>query len=175
MNARVRGFLYFFLTVAAVIVTLRILNWLPLVVQKETLRPYGSVEEVRSKLNRKDLRVPSYFPQSITWPPAAVLGQAIPYPAVVMVFNRTNSRDTALVVVQAESDGFPGSGYIHFSQVKEKVTYQLKGRRAVLEVGTCSREDTCSRLSWYEGRSRIELTMKAPPIDLVPIAESMLQ
>ncbi len=175
MKSRVRGFLYFFLTVVAVVITLRILNWVPLVVQKETLRRYDSVDEVRSKLSRKDLRVPSYFPQTITWPPAVVLGQGIPYPAVVMVFNKENSKDAALVLVQAESEDFPGSGYIRFSHIKEKVIYQLKGRRAVLEVGNCSSEDTCSRLSWYEGRSRIELTMKAPPVDLLPIAESMLQ
>jgi hypothetical protein len=174
VNARVRSFLYFFLTVAAVVVTLGILNWLPLVVQKETLRPYGSVDEVRSKLNRRDLRVPSYFPQNIAWPPATVLGQAVPYPAVVMVFNRTGGTEHALVVAQAESDDFSGS-YIRLTQVKQKVAYPLKGRQALLEVGNCGSPDPCSRLSWREGRSRIELTMKASPVDLVPIAESMLQ
>ncbi len=175
MNLRVRNFLYFFLTVAAVIVTLWVLNWVPLLIEKETLRRYDSVDEVRSKLKRKDLHVPSYFPQTITWPPASILAQAMPYPAVVMVFNRADSREPSLVVVQAESADFPGNDYIRMKQIKEKVMYRVKGRSAMLEVGTCGGEDACSRLSWTEGRSRIELTMKAPPVDLVPIAESMLQ
>lgn len=175
MNTRVRGFLYFLLTVAAVLATLRVLTWVPLLIQKETLRPYDSVEEVRSKLNRKDLHVPSYFPQTITWPPATILAQAIPYFLVVIVFNQAGSGEPALVLVQMESDVFPDNGYIRVKQIREKVNYQLKGRSAVLEVGACGGDDMCSRLSWSEGRSKIELTMKAGPIDLVPIAESMVQ
>lgn len=175
MNARVRGFLYFFLTIAAVIVTLLILNWLPLIIEKDTLRLYASVDDVRSKLNRKDLHVPSYFPQSISWPPSTILAQSVPYPASVMVFNRAGSTEPALVVMQAESSDFPGNGYIELRQIREKVIYKLKGRNAVLEVGTCGSEEACSRLSWSEGRSSIVVTMKAAPFDLVPIAESMLQ
>lgn len=174
MRSRLRGILYFLATIAAVVVTLKLLSWLPLVLQKETLRAYNSVEEVRSKLNIRDLRVPTYFPQTITWPPAMILAQTKPYPAVVMVFNRAGKKEPALVVSQAASDAFPGNVFIPFGSIKERVDYRLKDRKAVLEVGACTGNEPCSRLAWTEDASRITLTMISPPFELIRIAESML-
>ncbi len=175
MRPRVHGLLYFLLAIAAVIVVLQILHWLPMVLQKDTLRKYGSIEEVRAKLNMKELYVPSYFPQSITWPPAEILAQAMPYPAVLMGFNRAGPQVAALIVSQAASDAFPGNVLIKFDRVTEKVPYLLQDRKALLEVGTCGSSDSCSRLAWTEGASRITLTMKSPPFELIRLAESMLR
>ncbi len=175
MRPRVHGLLYFLLAIAAVIIALQILHWLPMVLQKDTLRKYGSVEEVRTKLNIKELYVPSYFPQSITWPPTEILAQARPYPAVLMVFNRAGTQDATLIVSQAASDAFPGHILITFDRITENVPYLLKDRKAFLEVGTCKNADSCSRLTWTEGTSRITLTMKSPPFELIRIAESMLR
>jgi hypothetical protein len=162
------------LTVAAVIIVLKTLNWLPMVLQQDTLRRYGSVEEVRAKLNIKDLYVPSYFPQSITWPPSEILAQAKPYPAVLMVFNQAGKRDVALVVSQSAAGTLSGNAFIKFVQITETVPYHFKAREALLEVGTCKNNEPCSRLSWTESNYRITLTMKSPPFELIRIAESML-
>jgi hypothetical protein len=129
---------------------------------------------VRAKLNIKALYVPSYFPQSITWPPSEILAQARPYPAVLMVFNQAEKRDVALVVSQAATGAFPGNEFIRFVKITEKVPYHFKDREALLEVGACKNEEPCSRLSWTEGNYRITLTMKSPPFELIRIAESML-
>ncbi|HAM51943.1 MAG TPA: hypothetical protein DCP92_15115 [Nitrospiraceae bacterium] len=156
------------------IIVLKSLNWLPLVLEQDTMRRYDSIEEVKAKLNMKDLYVPSYFPQSITWPPSEILAQTKPYPAVLMAFNQTGKRGVALVISQAASSAFSGNEFIKFVQITEKVPYRLKAREALLEVGTCKNDEPCSRLSWTEGNYRIALAMKSPPFELIRIAESML-
>ncbi len=174
MRAKAKGFFYIVLTVAAVLVVLRTLNWLPTILQKETMRRYGSVEEVRAKLNIRDLLLPSYFPQSIMWPPSEILAQAKPYPAVLMIFKAANEREVALVISQAASDAFSSKALIPFAQITRTVPYDLKGRKALLEVGTDKNDEPCSRLSWREHDYRVMLAMKSPPFELIRIAESML-
>ncbi len=136
---------------------------------------YNSVEEVTAKLNLRDLRVPSYFPQSISWPPTEILAQAKPYHAVIMIFNAAGTRDVALVISQAGSDAFTPPSLIPIAQTTRTVAYAIKGRAALLEVGVCRDKTPCSRISWTEGGSRIVLAMKAPPFELVNIAESMMR
>ncbi len=174
MRAKTYGFFYILLTVAAVLVVLRTLNWLPGMLQKDMMSRYGSVEEVRAKLNIRDLLVPTYFPQSIMWPPSEILAQAKPYHAVLMVFKAAKDRDVALVISQAASDAFSANALISFAQITRTVTYDLKGRKALLEVGTGKNEEPCSRLSWTEHDYRVMLVMKSPPFEVIRIAESML-
>lgn len=173
MRSRAYGFLYFLLTVAAVIIVLKTLNWLPLVLQQDTMRRYGSVEEVKAKLNIKDLYVPTYFPQSITWPPTEILAQTKPYLAVLMVFNQAGKRDVALVISQTASGAFSGNEFIKLIKITETVPYHFKDGTALLEVGTCKNDEPCSRLSWTEGSYRLTAVMKSPPFELIRIAESM--
>jgi hypothetical protein len=171
----VRGFLFFLLTVAAVILFLMLLNWLPLTLQKDTMRRYASVDEARSKLNLKGIYVPSYFPQNITWPPSEILAQNRPYPAVLMVFHRADKKEeVALVISQTSAEFFPGDAFITFDKITEAVPFHFKSRQALLEVGTCNKGGPCSRISWSEGGYHIVLAMKSPPFELIRIAESML-
>jgi hypothetical protein len=175
VRAKIRSFLYFLLAVAAVFVVLKTLNWLPSVLQKDTMRRYGSLEEMRAALNIKDMYVPSYYPPSISWPPSEILAQAKPFPAVIMVYNRAGSGDAVLVVSQAAAERpFPDAA-VKIVQSKEKVPYLLKGRNALLEVGLCRNAETCSRIAWNEGGTAIAVTMKSTPFELIRIAESMLR
>jgi hypothetical protein len=173
MRMKVQGLTYFLLAVFAMIIVLKTLNWLPTVLQEGILKPYGSIEEVRSKLNIKDLYVPSYFPQSITWPPSKILAQTKPSVATLLIFNRAGKEDPALVISQAVSERFTPDMLIKIKQITERVPYQLDGRKALLEVGFCEKDDPCSRISWVEGIYTITITMKSQPFDLVQIAESM--
>jgi hypothetical protein len=162
------------LSVAAVLVVLLVLNRLPSLLQKDLLRSYVSVEEVRSKLNIRDVYVPSYFPESVQWPPSAILAQTTPYPAVLLIFNAAKTERTALVISQALSETFAADAHIPLARIARTVPYDLKSRKALLEVGACENDEPCSRLSWNENDKRIMLTMKAPPFELIRIAESML-
>ena len=105
MNKKIARFLSFALMIGLLIVALKVVNWLPLAMQQETVRRYDSIEEVRAALNMKDIYVPSYFPQQIIWPPSAILAQSKPFSAIVMEFTRADKRNIALVISQSEGSG----------------------------------------------------------------------
>jgi hypothetical protein len=175
VRAKIHSFFYFLLAVAAVLVVLKALNWLPVVLQKDTMRRYGSLDEVKVALNIKDVYVPSYYPQNISWPPSEILAQTKPFPAVIMVYDRAGSGEAVLVVSQAASERFFPDAEITIVQTREKVPYRLKGRSALLEVGVCKDAETCSRIAWNEGGTTITVVMKSAPFELIRIAESMLR
>ena len=174
MKKTVFSFFLFLVMSATVVGLLKVVNWLPMTFQNDTLRRYNSIEEVKTSLNIRSLHVPAYFPQTIAWPPAHIVAQAKPSLTVLMKFNRRDSAQEALVIMQAESDSFPRHAPGEFSAVTERVLYQLHGRPAVLEVGTCENEEPCSRMSWQEGKYRLIVFMRSAPFELIKIAESML-
>ena len=174
MRSKAYGLLYLLLSVAAVLIVLMVLNWLPTMLQKDMMRRFNSLDEVQSKLNIRELQVPSYFPQSIMWPPSEILAQAKPYPAVLMIFNDVNTRAITLVISQGTTDAFSANTLIPFVRVTRKVPLDLKTRKAILEVGTCKDDEPCSRLSWTENNFRTVITMKSEPFELIRIAESMI-
>ncbi len=154
---------------------LKLVNWIPLVAQKNLLRNYSDIEAAKAELGIREIIVPSYFPQSLSWPPSAVLAQNKPYPAVVMEFRQMGTKDTVLVISEALSDEFRADDKIRITQVKERIDRPLKGRESVLEAGFCSKGETCSRVSWKEGPLRIEVMAKSSPVEMLKVAESMLR
>ena len=174
MREKLRSFFYFLLAVAAVFIVLKTLNWLPFVAQKETMRHYDSLEQVRTALDLKEIYVPAYYPQNITWPPSEILAQAKPDPAVVMVYRQAGSGAIMLIVTQAVAANFPVNAAISIDRLTEKVPYPLKGRNALLEVGSCKTGETCSRIAWNEGEFRITVAMRSSPFELIKISESMI-
>lgn len=164
----------FAVTIAALVAVLKIADWLPHAIQDDGMRRYGTLEEARSKLKIRDIYVPSYFPQGfITWPPSEILAQNRPFTAVIMEFRQVGKGDTALIITQSASAAFVPGGKLEFSQIRETTAHKLKGKEALLEVGACRRGEPCSRISWNEGRYRMSIFSKYPPIELIRIAESM--
>lgn len=175
MPVRVSNYLLFAAAVAIFVGGLKLAGWVPLAAQKDLLREYKSVEDVKAELSIRQIYVPSYFPQNLSWPPSAVLAQAKPFPAVIMEFGQTEGTSAGLVISQALSDTFRADGKIRIVELKERVRYPLKGRDSVLEVGTCSRGEPCSRVSWKEGNTHIVVAARSTPLELIQVAESMLK
>jgi len=174
MKNSIRSFLLFSSAVAVLIVTLKVMNWLPLTIEKNTLRRYASTEEVKSSLNIREIYVPAYFPQNIVWPPSEILAQSKPFPAVVMEFKNQASGDMVLVLSQSRGGPSPAGHALDLAGIKETVPFLLKGRKAVLVVGECIKGTPCSKITWEEGADTVTAFMKASPFELTKIAESML-
>jgi len=174
MRKRILSFIYFLIAVAILVVTIMIINYLPMAIQADTIRKYHSIDEVRSRLNIKDIYIPSYFPQGLIWPPSLVLAQNKPFTAVITEFNKAGSEAPALILSQSASANFKPDEKIRIRGIKEKIGYPLKGRDMVLEAGVCDNEEPCSRITWAEGRYTITVTAKSEPPDLLKIAESMI-
>ena len=176
MNVRKRvfGFLYFAVTIAILIGVLKVTNWLPTVFQEGIIKKYSSIEEVKSRLQLRDVYIPSYFPQKFKWPPSRILAQSKPFIAVVMEFRNMETGETDLIITQTADKDFTPDKKIVIMQIKEKVHYSLNGRPSMLEVGVCKNDAPCSRISWDEGSNAIRVEMKSAPFELIKIAESMI-
>ena len=84
------------------------------------------------------------------------------------------SGETALIISQAENRRFEPDIAIRFHTISETVPLELRGRKARLEAGICEDQSACSRIQWDEDGGRVMLVMKAPSVELIRIAESML-
>jgi hypothetical protein len=169
-----KGFMRFIGLAAALVVFLIVLNWLPQAVDKGGMRPYPGIQELRKEAGFGSVLVPSYFPEGIKWPPSLVLGQKSPFMAAVMEFDGDEVQ-RALVISESVSADFEPGHAARFSQLRQSVEMDLRGRKALIETGLCSDGAACSRLSWQEGSMHVRLFMRAPTLTLIRIAESMLQ
>lgn len=175
MNKEILKFFYFVLTIVILIAALKIANYIPVALQKDTIRRYHSIEDVKSNLNIREILIPSYFPQNFVWPPSGIFAQKKPFAAVVMEFKHAQNGDIALVISQADSKNFKADEKIKIVQIKEKISYPLKGMTVVLEAGVCKNEEPCSRITWDKGRYRITVTARTSPPELLKIAGSMIR
>lgn len=173
MARKLSKYISFAFAIAVIIAFLKVLSWFPHVIQQDTLRRYDSVEEVRARLNIKDIYIPSYYPQSIQWPPTEILAQRKPFPALVIGFEERKTGTKTLVIHQSQSDHFIRYEGIGFQKISESVDHELNGKIARLTVGLCKGNDTCSSILWTEGKYRIHIIMRATPLELLKIAQSM--
>ncbi len=174
MKRAITGLLAFSATVAALVALLYLGGRIPVGLQKGTLRRYGTLEEVRRLPELSDLPAPSYFPETIRWPASTIVAQTTPDPAVVMEFEKAGGREVVLVLSLSVSASFRPGERIVLERVEERVEHSLADRQAELEVGTCRREQPCSRIRWKEGRYFVTMTALSKPVDLLRIAGSMV-
>ncbi len=176
MGRKIIGFLSFGLALVVLVGVLKVMNWLPSAIEEGFIKEYGNIEDVREQLKIKDIYTPSYFPQPVKWPPSAIWAQTRPFTAIVMEFRDAENGDIELTISQVSSGArFIQDDKIKIEQVREKLDYSLKGRKALLEVGACRNQERCSLISWIEGKYRITVAMKSPPFELIKISESMLK
>ncbi|MDA8099666.1 MAG: hypothetical protein M0042_08570 [Nitrospiraceae bacterium] len=168
------GIPVFIVLVALLIGVLELANWIPLVIQDGALERFASIDEARNRLKRPDILSPAYYPRSVRWPPILVAAQDRPYRAILAEFSRTEGNETVLAITQTERGRPPLRTALHLASVRERAPFEVKGRRMLLEAGSCPSGDPCSRLSWIEGTDDICIVMKDAAPELVRIAESMM-
>lgn len=174
MRKRMLGFIMFILSVAVLIIFLKMLNWVPGILQEGLSNTYGSIEEVKSKLHLRDVFIPSYYPQGLQWPPARITAQTKPYTMVQMECTRQQDNKVALIISQTELTNPVPKIVIEMIRTNERVQYPFKGRNAELVVGLCRNNEPCSRISWNEPLYHVDVIMLSPPSEIVKIAESMV-
>ncbi len=166
--------IFFSIIVGILLLAIAFANWLPHLFSSETLRSYHSVEEAQRALGVRDMAVPAYFPQTISWPPSTVLAQAKPYPAFLMIFRERNSENSSLLIVQTADREFMRRLPLQVADIEQQHVFDLKARTAQLTVGRCGAHAPCSSVAWTEGRYSMTVTMKAPPSEVIRIAHSMI-
>jgi hypothetical protein len=165
--------LSFGVAVAGLVLALKILNWAPLALQQNMLQEYSNIEQVKSTLQIQNIYVPSYFPENITWPPAKILAQEKPFPALLMEFTRTGTGQVVLVLSQSKGGAIRSDHSLEPAKVRESAPFTLHDTQAILTVGECADQGTCSVITWTEGGYTFSASMKSTPFLLTKIAASM--
>jgi len=166
--------LSFIVTVAVILLVLKLLNWLPSVLENEGLRKYGSVDDVRAALKISKVYVPAYFPEYIQWPPAEIFAQRRPFPLIMMHFTHRDSKSFALSLFQVDARAafeLPYKSDVLY--VRKESQVNVKNRVGKLVIAVCSGRERCNRLSWEEGMYRITLIADDTPEQLIKMAESV--
>jgi outer membrane biogenesis lipoprotein LolB len=84
--------------------------------------------------------------------------------------------ETILIVIQSfEHDSDVQLQRITLSESKEETRYQMKGKIAFLQVGTCDNGKQCSRMTWQDKDLYCTVLLMSSPFELIKIAESMIQ
>lgn len=171
-----RGLLWIFVMAGVIVVLLATVNWLPSLIQKDFAQKYESIEDAKRSLGLEKVLVPSYFPEGIPWPPSLILAQKKPYTALVMEFREAETKKTVLTIIQTSLNGSDVQFQrIKLTEVKEEARYQIKGRSAFLQVGTCENGMPCSRMTWTDSGLHCTVLLMSSPFELIKIAESMIQ
>lgn len=167
--------LSFAFSVLIIVGALKLLNWIPLAVQTEELRKYRTIEEVKSNLKLREVFIPAYFPEQISWPPAQIFAQKKPFVLVIMHFMQTGTRDAVLSIYQTDVRAdFDSPFDADILYKKKESTVFIKDRKGTLETAVCRGKEMCNRLSWSNEQFRITLQSDLQPELLLRIAESML-
>ena len=169
-----QGFLSLAVMVFVIVSALVVANWLPGTIDNTLMRQYPDIDEVRQKLRMRTVFVPSYFPETMSWPPSKVLAQARPYEAVVIEFVGSESGELLLVISQSTSGAFMPFERLRMEEVAERSIHEFKGRSAELSAGTCTGGLRCSMISWIEDTYHIKVIMRGGPFELITMAESMV-
>ncbi|HTZ17360.1 MAG TPA: hypothetical protein VMB78_02870 [Dissulfurispiraceae bacterium] len=171
-----RGLLWMLIAAAGVTILLFIINQLPSLMHKDYARQYVSIEDARKACGLDYVLVPAYFPEGMSWPASFIIAQKRPYKALVTEFRDKASGQTALIVVQTSLHGSELQlQRIKMSEVKQQNEYQLKGRKAILQVGTCNNGVSCSRMAWQDESGSYAILLMSTPFELIRIAESMVR
>ncbi len=153
-----------------------LLNHLTGTLERNTLRTYSSIEEVRRVL--KDIIIPSYFPEFLRWPPSKIMAGKRPYRTMILEFKDSKGKP-ALLLTESEKE-YLNMKTLMMTEVIDELPHEIKGRKVILRVGRCS-SLSCGELRWKEGDYYIRLTLltqqethSSPVIELLKIAESMV-
>jgi len=172
---KVGAFVLFCIMVLFAAGILRLLDWLPLVIQDESLRRYASVEDVQRELKIGKILLPSYFPQYLSWPPSEIFAQEKPFPLVLLYFKDLNTGDVVLAIRQSDSkDPAPVPLRIEPKKIASRRNIVVKGRNAELSVAACEDGRTCNAVSWREEGYTITIVARDSIQELLRIASSML-
>ncbi|MGC2061842.1 MAG: hypothetical protein WA610_02610 [Thermodesulfovibrionales bacterium] len=172
-----RQLLNFSAIVFVLVTVLALLNWLPLILQKNRLQRFDSVEAARKLLHMQTIYLPTYIPESLNlaWPPAEIYAQDTPFRACTMNFAFRDRKEIGLIIQQVDSHApYSLEPLLKIRERKRINTVSVKNRKASLVSAVCDQDIPCNQLSWDEGSTTITLTGKIPARDIIRIAASML-
>lgn len=162
------------ISIIVVIVTVKVINYIPYLIQKDSMRRYNSIEEVKKNLKIKDLYTPTFFPEGLVWPPSNILAQGEPFLTVILEFNNSKNSSTDLIICQSASEKFKYNEKIRIKNMIDRINYSFKGRNISILTFSCEDGIICTNASWKEDKYTITVIARFEPPQLLKIIESMI-
>ena len=165
------------ITVFLVTAILTVLNWLPSIVQKRTMKRFPSLDSAQKELRLQRLFLPTYIPEDLhlVWPPDEIYAQEVPFSAFIIHLRHRDSRDIGLVIQQADANApYQIEPLIKIKTKTEGSQIFIKDRKAVLIPAICDENTPCNEVSWNEDGTIITLICKCSAQEIVKIASSAL-
>ena len=167
----------FTITLLLVTATLTVLNWIPSLMQKQTMKRFSSIDIAKKELRIHRLFLPTYIPEDLrlVWPRAEIYAQEVPFSAFIMHLRYRDSRDIGLVIQQADANApYQIEPLIKIKTTNAGSQISIKDRKAVLIPAVCDGNVPCNEVSWNENGTIITLICKCSAQDIVKIASSTL-
>jgi hypothetical protein len=169
-----RGLLWMLLATGGVLAFLIMVNQLPSLVQKDFPRQFVSLDEAKRSIGFDNVLVPAYFPEGISWPPSFIFAQKRPYKVLVMEFKDALGTPTLIIIQSTISGNITQFQRIKLAVVKQETEYRLKGKNALLQIGTCDNTVPCSQIAWQDRGESCTVLLMSSPFEAIKIAESMI-
>ncbi len=167
----------FALLIGLLVVALELVNWMPSIIEKESLRKYKSIEFVRKNLHIERIYMPAYLPEALNvkWPPAEVYAQKKPFEMIIMHFQQRDSEEIGLIVQQIEAKAkYRPESAIKFSRIRKESSVLIKDRKGTIVNAICEDGSQCNQVWWEEGGFLLIVTGRDSQRDLIRIARSMI-
>ena len=167
----------FVITVLLVTGFLTVLNWLPSLLQKQTMKRFSSIDSAEKELRMKHLFLPTYIPEDLllVWPPAEIYAQEVPFRAFIMHLKYKDSNQVGLVIQQTDAHApYQIEPLIKIKATSAGSQISIKNRKAVLVPAVCDGNIPCNEVSWDEDGTIVTLICKCSTQDIVKIASSTL-
>ena len=168
-----RRTLLYLLTVVAMAVLLMVFNWLPQAMGGRGTVVHTSFESLPRRLALSGVYRPSYFPESLQWPPAEILTRE-KGASLLMHFNSRHDGRVELSVAQAASSESLIPSRMEPYQIITQKQIPFRGQMAQLITATCRDGGPCNRISWQDGEASLALSFRGPEQDLLRIAQSVI-
>ncbi len=164
----------FAVTIVIAVALLKLLNWVPSVIEEEGIRKFRTLDEAQAAMKTTKIAVPSYFPERIQWPPYEIFAQRKPFSLVMMHFSHADSRTLALALYQYDARGtFEPPFQESVVHVRKEMTVPVGTRSGFLTIAVCRGNRLCNSLSWeIDGITHL-LVYDDDPEELVKMASSM--
>jgi hypothetical protein len=153
-------------------VALHTLNWVPELFRPGLAKAYPDIETAGSALGIRNIPVPTYFPENITWPPSTVVAQSYPYPAILLQFTAHETSDDIMVITRTPEGKRPLLKTA-VDDIVEQSRADLNGNSAALVTGTCRQERPCSLITWSDAGQQTSVLLYERPFELIKIAQSI--
>lgn len=137
------------------------------------VRMYSSVSDAEAAIGAR-LWLPSFYPDSLAWPPARVAAWPGPPTTVALQVNgRTSDRERLLIVQSVGGAVDPPAQLLPPAELLNRSEMAVGGRPAVVTRVMAPGGEVVHDVRWDHGDRRIVLRYHGPVEELLLIAESL--